>query len=659
MEVAKRSKKIKREYKQKHLKQKSKPKRIKTKNRIAGEPKALILVKKENKLLYILKNNLIFIIGSLLLAYKGLLLNYTIGLTYEPKIIWYLISASMLIMCPAINHKNKFGYWYLNIVYFISTIIIYANFLYYSYSTNFLSLYQIGNLQYGKEIGEGIILLINIKNVAIFFLDNIIVAGLSILSYKKLRRTYYKNRILKIIIIIGLIILNSYWINTYINDIYESKGYNKSLIVQSTSIYYYHYEDAKDYFSSLISKPEIDEQKLENAYEENAKDKTKETEYTGIAKESNVIILQLESLNEYIIGKQINGKEIMPNLNKFFNENISCTDMYNQGLGTTADSEFEMENSLYSLENGYVFQKYYRNTWNDIYTTLRNEGYYTSFMHPNTSTYWNRDAVYHQGYHIDEYNDISKFPNIERAGDFYSDEGFLEEAVNIMNSYDKPFCTTLVSVTTHLPFHLTGASNLEEKLTITDEDIADMTDENLKNYILSCNFVDYAFGKFMEGLEETGLAQNSIIVVYGDHGSGIESDDLLGLYGKNGYTYTDFDHHTKDVHVPFAIKIPNVNTGETITRCVSKIDIKPTILDLLGVKDNFSIGTSIFSDKDYSFIKGLGFITSKYYCINDIYYDRETKEEIAETEELAELQEKMENEIYLSDTIIKNNLFAK
>ena len=78
--------------------------------------------------------------------------------------------------------------------------------------------------------------------------------------------------------------------------------------------------------------------------------------------------------------------------------------MYNQGLGSTADSEFEMENSLYPLENGYVFQKYYNNDWEDIYTTLRENGYYTSFMHPNTSTFWNREEVYNTGYKIDEYN---------------------------------------------------------------------------------------------------------------------------------------------------------------------------------------------------------------------------------------------------------------
>ena len=67
----------------------------------------------------------------------------------------------------------------------------------------------------------------------------------------------------------------------------------------------------------------------------------------------------------------------------------------------------------------------------------------------------------------------------------------------------------------------------------------------------------------------------------------------------------------------------------------------------------------LISDKDYSFINGLVFVTSFNYCVNDRYYDRESMEEIEETEELATLQRKMEDEIYLSDTIIKNNLFAQ
>ena len=628
------------------------PKNLATK--LKNESKFNIITK---EILNILKNNFIFLIGTALLVYKGLLLNHLLELQIGTDVILYTITASLLIMCPTINRKDKFGYIYLNIIYSLMTAIIFANFLYYSYSTNYLSFYQIENLKYAKEIGGGLATIINIKNILLFWTDNILIILLSILIYKKTEKTVYRSRILTGVLILIFLILNILIVSRKINGIYEWRSYNKSLIIQDVGIYYYHYEDAKEYFLGMFVKEEIDEERLKNAYNENLNGKQNTTQYTGIAENSNVIILQLESLNEYIIGKTVNGKEITPNLNKFFEDNIYCNDMYNQGLGTTADSEFEMENSMYPLENGYVFQKYYGNTWLDIYTTLRNEGYYTSFMHPNTSTFWNREQVYNIGYNIDEYNDINRFANIESAGEFYSDEGFFEEAVKIMNSYEGKFCATLVSVTTHIPFYLTGVSNLEDKVTITNEDVKEYDDEFFRNYLISCNFVDYAFGKFVEDLEKTGLIQDSILVVYGDHGAGLTcTEDIKKLYKKNNIDYTELEDTTKDVHIPFGIRIPGVEENFVIDRSVAKIDIKPTILDLLGAEDNFSIGSTIFSDKDYSFIKGLGYVTSESYYINGKYYDRKNSKEIGEAEELRKLLEKMESEIYLSDTIIKNDL---
>lgn len=608
----------------------------------------------------ILENNYLFLLGVFLLIYKGILLNSLLKISIDIELILYTITISLLLMSPIINCKNKFAYIYLNIIYTIITVIIYCNFLYYSYSTNFLSFYQIENLKYAKEIGSGITCLINLENILIFWSDNILIAILSVIACKKIKRTYYDNKILKTIIILIIIILNICVIRVRINEIYNSKSYNKTLIVENASIYYYHYEDIKDYFLNTFIKENIDEEKLKEIYNENKSEKINKTQYIGIAKDCNVIILQLESLNEYIIGKKVNGKEITPNLNKFFNDNIYCSDMYNQGLGTTADSEFEMENSMYPLENGYVFQKYYDNKWSDIYTTLKNEGYYTSFMHPNTSTFWNRDEVYNRGYNIDEYNDITKFYNIERAGEFYSDEGFLEEAVNIMNSYEGKFCTTLVSVTTHIPFYLTGVSNLQDKITLTFEDLKEYKDETYKNYLISCNFVDYAFGKFIAKLENTGLIDKSIIVVYGDHGAGLTAiEDIKKIYEENGEEFNHFEESINDIHIPCGMKIPGLNKSDLIKRTVSKIDIKPTILDLLNVEDKFSIGNNIFSQKDYSFIKGLGFVTSKNYCINGKYYSRETLKQLEVNEELEMLFEKMQNEIYLSDIIIKNDLMNR
>lgn len=628
--------------------------------KVNKEPNEYLDKNIKKKIVYILQNNFLFILGIIMLVYKCILLNYMIGLEIKSEMIWYAFIFSLLIMSPVINHKDKFGYIYLNVIYTIVTLVLCADYLYYTYSTNFLSFYQLVNLQYSKEITSGLTSIIEIKDIFIFFIDNIAIIIASIFLYKKFRKTYYNNKIFKTILIIMIIILNIYVVKRKIDDIYTSKGYNKSLILQDASIYYYHYEDVKDYILSQIKKEEIDKERLEEIYTNLVESKEENTEYTGIAKDSNVIILQLESLNEYVINKSINGKEITPNLNKFFNENIYCSDMYNQGLGTTADSEFEMENSLYPLENGYVFQKYYNNKWLDIFTELRKNGYYTSFMHPNTSTFWNREEVYKNGYNIDEYNDINSFQNIERAGEFYSDEGFFKEAVYLMNSYENKFCTTLVSVTTHIPFYLDGVSNLNEKLTVTQDDLTIFENETFKNYLISCNFVDYAFGEFLTELENAGLMENSILVVYGDHGAGIAADeDIKKLYNENNLEYTEFEDKTKDVHIPFGIKIPNIQDSRNIQRSVSKIDIKPTILDLLGVNDNFSIGSSIFTNKDYSFIKGLGFITSKNYSINENYYNRQTLEEIEETQKLLKLQKQMEDEIYLSDTIIKNDLLNK
>ena len=616
--------------------------------------------KSKNIIIDILQHNILFILGIVILLYKGILLNYMIGLEIKIEMVMYALSASLLIMCPVINHKDKFGYIYLNITYTIVTLIIYADYLYYTYATNFLSLYQLENLKYSKEIASGIFCIIDIKQILIFFIDNIAIIFYGIFTHTKFRNSYYNHKILKTIIIIIIIILNIYVIKSKINGIYSSKGYNKSLIVQDASIYYYHYEDAKDYIFSLTAKEKINQERIEDIYVNIIDKKEKQTQYTGFAKECNVIILQLESLNEYVINKKINGKEITPNLNKFFNENIYCSDMYNQGMGTTADSEFEMENSLYPLENGYVFQKYYNNEWLDIFSELRRNGYYTSFMHPNTSTFWNREEVYKKGYNIDEYNDINMFQNIERAGEFYSDEGFLTKAIDIMSNYENKFCTTLVSVTTHIPFYLDGISNLHQKLTITQEDLNIFEDETYKNYLLSCNFVDYAFGKFLEGIENEGFLENSILIVYGDHGAGISTEsDIKKLYNDNNLEYTEFEEKTKGVHIPFGIKIPNMQDSINIRRSVSKIDIKPTILDLLGIKDSFSIGRSIFTNKDYSFIKGLGFITSRNFSINEKYYNRNTLEEIEQTQEMYELQKQMEEEIYFSDTIIKNNLLKE
>ena len=604
------------------------------------------------------KNNIIYFVGVFLLVYKSLLLNILLDI---PILFESILSSFLLVlfvMLPTFNKISKKSLIYLNIIYFIITLVIYTNFIYYGYSNNFLSFYQIDNLQYSKEIGISLVYLIKLNSIILFFLDNIILLILSIiiLKRKKISSVASTKTWCKYVFMFTLLTLNIILAETRLDKIYEEYIYNKTSMVEHLSIYYYHVEDFKDYFYHLFFKEKVDYNKLNDIYKENKNSKIVNSNLTGIAKGKNIIILQLESVGECIINMKLDGQEITPNLNKFFNNSIYFSNMYNQGIGTTADSEHTTATSMYPLENGRVYQKYYHNDWLDLYSILQNQGYYTAAMHPNVNTFWNRILVYKNSYKVNEYDDIYNFnSNGEMAGEFFSDEQFLIQAVNKMNYFKEPFLCMMIAISTHIPYSLDGVSNLEDKLTL---DASSIESDEIRNYMLSCNFADYSFGKFMESLEKNNLLDNSILIVYGDHGAGlIDLNSLEELFNENKKEYNNNIENLLNVHIPFGIKIPGFK-NQIIDRSVAKIDIKPTLLNLLGIDDKFSLGMDIFTSKDYAFIKGIGYVTKDYYYINDDYYERSSNTVILPNNRLLKLKEIMDNELYLSDTIINNNLIS-
>ena len=68
--------------------------------------------------------------------------------------------------------------------------------------------------------------------------------------------------------------------------------------------------------------------------------------------------------------------------------------MYMQSYSTTADSEFSTVTSLYPVENGMAYSRYYKNTYDDIFKIFHQKDYTTSYMHGNYGYFWNRTNVY-------------------------------------------------------------------------------------------------------------------------------------------------------------------------------------------------------------------------------------------------------------------------
>lgn len=94
----------------------------------------------------------------------------------------------------------------------------------------------------------------------------------------------------------------------------------------------------------------------------------------------------------------------------------------------------------------------------------------------------------------------------------------------------------------------------------------------VEKYRKSLQYLDGQFGALLDGLDELGLADNTIVVFVADHGEG------LGDHGQMLHGPTAFE---EDVRVPLAIAIPG-HDGRLIDETVGTIDLAPTLVDLLG-----------------------------------------------------------------------------
>lgn len=79
----------------------------------------------------------------------------------------------------------------------------------------------------------------------------------------------------------------------------------------------------------------------------------------GIAKNRNVIVIHLESLQQDVINMKVNGEEVTPFLNSLYNNNpsvYSFSNFFNQvGQGKTSDAETMLETSTFGLSSGSLF----------------------------------------------------------------------------------------------------------------------------------------------------------------------------------------------------------------------------------------------------------------------------------------------------------------
>jgi len=98
--------------------------------------------------------------------------------------------------------------------------------------------------------------------------------------------------------------------------------------------------------------------------------------------------------------------------------------------------------------------------------------------------------------------------------------------------------------------------------------------KKIRKYDTEVGFDDFYIGELLKKIKEYGLYEDSLIIFLADHGESFGEHDYYG-HGRKLYNSC--------LHIPLIVKLPGYKERNTeVNRCVSLLDIAPTILSLLG-----------------------------------------------------------------------------
>lgn len=581
----------------------------------------------------------------------------------EMQTILGTIGFTVILVCILIILPNRARIITTLTSNFIVSLVLFGDNIYYIYSNSFLSIAQITNLQYGEEILSTLPAVFEIKHL-LYFVDIILIIAtcklMKIKFQKKENKTKKKVLAKAISGIVVFCIVGAKYVEKG-----KEKSYNKDMQIRESTIWGYHIYDIENLLTQKkntkyksYSKMEADYEKLKEEY--NDRYGKEKYDFKGISKNSNVIVLQLESIQEFVINKTINGEQITPNLNKFLRENIEISNMNMQSYSTTADSEHSSITSIYPMENGMSYSKFYTNTYDNLFEMFNSANYTTSYMHGNEAKFWNRGNVYSK-FGVQNIELKDKFDDTEYINGFMSDEVLYRQGVEKIKNYQNPFMSFIVSASSHTPFELEGLQD-RNKVRI---DVGKYKGTYFGNYLEAVNYADYAFGVLLEELKQEGLYEDTTILVFGDHnGINMYNEEMLEFLKQYNPDLTDVDIKLNYTKVACGLKIPGVPHIK-IEKPVSKLDIKPTLAYLCDLEDKFSLGTNMFGSKEFVSLNNERIITNRYYY-DENWYDIKTGNQLDmeslddDTKELLErYYNYMKKELEISNSVTINNLLAQ
>jgi lipoteichoic acid synthase len=308
------------------------------------------------------------------------------------------------------------------------------------------------------------------------------------------------------------------------------------------------------------------------------RDRTPERAGTGrwfaVAEGANLVMVQVESLQNFVIGLEIGGQKVTPFLDRWAREALWFSNVTDQtGQGRSSDSELATQASLLPMTGGAAVFRFGTNDFTGMAEALAMRGYHTVSAVPYEGSFWNRRRT-HPALGFRRNLFVEDFETGENIGWGLSDRDFLRQAARELLASEQPFAAYLLTLSLHHPFAGFPAH-------LKELDVGTWSGTPFGNFLHTMHYFDASLAAFVADLERGGIADNTVVAIWGDHDAGFQWRPEIA--SAMGATYDAAGWYLSQ-EVPLIIKVPNVEAlrGERAVPA-GHTDVAPTLLALLGV----------------------------------------------------------------------------
>ena len=319
-------------------------------------------------------------------------------------------------------------------------------------------------------------------------------------------------------------------------------------------------------------------------------------------KRPNVVLVILESYTADIIASLGGLPDVTPNLDSLIQKGLSLQNFYASGNRTYK--------SLPAIINGYpslpadriIKYRYIFKQLPSLADTFEEHDYFSSFYYGGETEFANiRALVIESGY--DTLVDQRNFKSVQKNSKWGAhDHVVFERVLNDIDTYSKPFFTTILTLSNHEPFEIPT-----EPVFKNDDDHQRLIFKNTAAY------TDQSLGDFIRAASKKEWFNNTIFVFTADH----------------GHPYAKHRVHKKNpemFHIPFVIYsnlLKEQYIGGKITKFTAQADIAALLFSQLGFDySDFIWSKNVFDPAQngyayYGFVDGFGWLTDEHIVVYD------------------------------------------